>query len=246
MICYFWIFLPVCITSVILLLILYKRHGMFHSFWQMDIPKLTGPTILMSILTPLLLLKIFTNWAAALSTWGTLLLASAAFLAIRNSTTQGQRHRQAELDRENQDRKDRQLNEIIGWAMDIAKCESLSQVPLLPVLGFKIAGKALAEAFIAHSERVSIANLGLRYQAIDARSENMKIIAMKLDKSLGSDLNSAVCRTAQKLDKHLKIIEKQIRGAATAEEYAEEYKEHWLTLVESAKALAKKAISLTE
>ena len=173
----------------------------------------------------------FDDWAMTLSATVMLLLAGAAVWAIMDN-----RHARIV------DRKERLLNEIIQWATDVRKCESLSQLPVLPILDFKTAGQQLANALVLHTNRVTIANLGLRYQAIDARSEDMKIVAKKLDKSLGSNLHSAVHRTAKKLDKNLEMIDKLLKGEITEQEY----KEHWLSLVKSAKALAKKAVNLLD
>lgn len=171
------------------------------------------------------------EWAMVLSTSVMLMLAGAAIWAIMDN-------RYARI----VDRNELLLNEIIKWAEDVRKCESLSQLPMLPILDFKTAGQQLADVLVEHTNRVTIANLGLRYQAIDARSEDMKIVAKKLDKSLGSNLYSAVHRTAKKLGKNLEMIDKLLKGGITEQEY----KDHWLSLVKSANALAKKAASLTE
>lgn len=126
--------------------------------------------------------------------------------------------------------------------MDIAKCESLSELTVLPVLSFKAAGRALADALIEHANRVALSNLGLRYQAIGTRSEYIKTVAKKLDKSLGSNLLSAVRRTAKKLDTNIDINMQRIKGKATDQEYAE----HWHSLLKSAVTLAKKAVNLID
>jgi hypothetical protein len=56
-------------------------------------------------------LDFFKDWSVALSAAAAVILAFAAFLTIRHSN-----------EREKRDRKERLLNEIIEWAVDVTKC----------------------------------------------------------------------------------------------------------------------------
>jgi len=176
--------------------------------------------------------------ADVFTVWATLVLAGVAIFSFEESRRLREENRQ----KEERDRKERLLNEIIEWATDVAKCESLSPISELPILDFRTAGKELVDAAIEHRSKVAIAALGLRYQAIDTRSESIKIVAKKLDKSLGSNLHSAVRTTAKKLDTNIVINNKRLKGEATDQEY----EEHWRSLVRSAVALSKKATSLID
>jgi hypothetical protein len=61
------------------------------------------------------------EWALVLSASATFILAGAAFLTIHNSNEREKRRREEELTREERDRKERLLNEIIEWVIDISK-----------------------------------------------------------------------------------------------------------------------------
>lgn len=170
--------------------------------------------------------------------WATLILAGVAVFSFEESRRLREENRQ----KEERDRRERLLNEIIDWSMDIAKCEFLTELTVLPVLSFKAAGRALADALIEHANKVALGNLGLKYQTISTRSEYIKTVAKQLDESLGSKLHSAVSKTAKKLDTHKDITMKHIEGKVSDQEY----KEHWLTLLKSAIALTKKAAKLID
>lgn len=70
----------------------------------------------------------FKDLSSSLVAWGTLMLAIATFTLIKTSKDQENQRRQDELAKEMRDRKERLLNEIIEWAIDMTRCE----VPLDP------------------------------------------------------------------------------------------------------------------
>jgi len=70
------------------------------------------------------------NWPAV-SALATVLLAIAAFLTIKSADAREDRRRQAELEREERDRKERLLNEIIQWAEGICRIIDERQLPTI-------------------------------------------------------------------------------------------------------------------
>ncbi len=143
----------------------------------------------------------------AISAGATFLLALAAFWAIWQNHNLQKR-----------ERRDRLLNEIIEWAIDVAKCETQAD-------------------FLSRSRKSMLIGLLFKYQAIDAKSEYMKVTAVKFRED---DFQVTVNETAQKLKDHLDILEKQIEGKTTAEERDK----HWRSLMESSATLARKAAEI--
>ena len=148
----------------------------------------------------------FTQWAMVLSATATLLLAGTAFWAIMDN-----RHSRIV------ERRERLLNEIIDWAIDIAKTETQGE-------------------FLLESRKSMLIDLLLKYQAVDARSEYIKVIAAEF----GEDFQAAVNKTAKKLEEHLDILKKQIEGKITAEERDR----HYRSLLEITLTLTKKTAKI--
>lgn len=160
---------------------------------------------------------------------GTLILAGAALMAIKQSDEQIR-----------SDRRERKLATIITWATDIAKCETASLLTPLPVAELvKTAsklGKTKVEAIIEYHNRNTRVNLIMRYQNLDAMQSRIVLMAKTLDKQSGSNLGCLAQQTAEKLQEHVKLGGKFIAGEMTDSEY----KEHWKSLVDSAISLAEK------
>jgi hypothetical protein len=138
-----------------------------------------GVAILFAILTIFLVIwlsyTIFilqrdSQLAEAYTAVSTLILASVtAFLAFFTylSVKSG-------YDREKRDRKERLLNEIIEWAIDVNKCEL--ELSIAPVQTGITDQSLLAE--------FTFLNLLLKYRNVDARSEYVKQIASNFGKVL--------------------------------------------------------------
>jgi len=65
----------------------------------------------------------------ALTALVTLLVVYATFNATKQSNLRELTRRKDEIEKENRDRKERLLNEIIEWAVDVAKCGSTVNIP---------------------------------------------------------------------------------------------------------------------
>jgi len=115
------------------------------------------------------------------------------------------------------EKRERLLNEIIEWAIDIAKTETLGE-------------------FLLESKKSMLIDLLLKYQAVDARSEYIKVIAAEF----GEDFQAAINKTAQKMEEHLVVLKKQIEGKITAEERDS----HYRSLLEITLALTKKTAKI--
>lgn len=175
----------------------------------------------------------YEGFAVKISAFAALLVAFAAFAVIEENRRMRLERRQ----QEERDRKERILNTIITWGMDIAKCESASQVPVLPVPELFGLEEKSARVTVEHINAVTRVNLAMRYQTLDAKSEYIKGIAKKFDNNFGGNLHPLVKRTANKLAENIKILMKVIERAAPDEDY----KRQWKSLVESALTLVKKA-----
>ena len=171
--------------------------------------------------------------AVKISAFAALLVAFAAFAAIdENSRLRLERRQQEE-----RDRKERLLNTVITWGIDIAKCESELPLPFLPVPELFRLGEKSAKVAVEHINAVTRVNLALRYQTLDAKSEYIKSIAKKFDKNFGGNLLPLVEQTANKLAENIIIINKLVKGDASEEDY----KKNWKSLIESALTLVNEA-----
>ena len=126
-----------------------------------------------------------------------------------------------------------ELNEVIGWAIDINKCEG--DAKFTPI-STESRTKERLEAEKAYTTRIEKANLFFRYQSVDTRSEYVKAIAS----SFRSALQSAVEETARLLGEHLDYTSQSLKKEISDEEY----EEHMLLLWESAKAVVKIAVEI--
>lgn len=173
------------------------------------------------------------QYGVGFSIIGTLILAGAALMAIKQSENQIRG-----------DKCERKLITIITWANDIAKCETAVPIALLPVpevlkTASELGYESVQTIFKYHHTNI-LTNLAMRYQGLDSMGEQIALIAKGLDKQLGSKLECLAQKTADKLTKHTDLGMKLIARGITDEEY----KTHWESLLEMAKALAKEAEAL--
>lgn len=180
----------------------------------------------------------YEGFAVKISAFAALLVAFAAFFVI----DENRRLRSERQQQEERDRKERILNTIIEWGIDIAKCESEPPIATLPVPELLSLEAESAKATIEHINAVTKVNLARRYQVLDANSEYIKSRAKKFDKEFGGNLYPLAKRTANKLGKNADIIMKVIAGTTSEEEY----KKHWQSLVKDAMNLVKKADQLID
>ena len=151
-------------------------------------------------------LPYFTN---ALVVWGTLVLATAAFLTIRNSNEREKRRRKEELAREGRDRKERLLNEIIEWAIDITKCglEHWSK-DVTSIMGVLEMNRSLEEDDIYKKLDWSIfsqlSSSITVFTAFRGKNEYIRKVAEAFGQSLAKD----VAKLAKSLESHIDILEK--------------------------------------
>ena len=138
----------------------------------------------------------FQKLPEALVTFGTLMLALAAFRSIKNSNDQEKRRRADELSQERRLRDKDELNEIIDWAVDIAKCE-------IPAEATAIVGITNIET----DRRVALAHmtmLGNDFRAMIGKS----LYTSKAACMFGSKLETATAKLTEDLEAHLEIINK--------------------------------------
>ena len=90
--------------------------------------------------------------------------------------------------------------------------------------------------YLLKSRESMLVGLLLNYQAVDARSEYIKITAAKF----GKDFQVVVNGTAEKLDEQLVFLKEQIEGKTTAEERDR----HWRSLMEISLIVAKEAAKI--
>lgn len=175
----------------------------------------------------------YEGFAIKISAFAAFLVAFAAFAAI----DENRRLRVERQQEEEHDRKERLLNTIITWGIDIVKCESESQIPILPVPELFNLEAPAAKLTVEHINAVTRVNLAMRYQSLDAKSEYIKGVAKKFDKNFGGNLLPLVKRTANKLASNIEMVTKGIKGEVSEEDY----KSHWESLVRSALTLVNKA-----
>jgi hypothetical protein len=165
------------------------------------------------------------DWPLIASAGATLLLAIAAFWSIwQNHLIQ------------KRERKQRLLNEIIEWAIDIAKCESEQGFHTMSLLELEVAKESRKVQYLEADRRTTLINLHQKYQSVDVRSEYVRSIA----KRFGDNLQAITDQTADKLREQLIILIKQIKGEIPPEDRDT----HVVSLIESALALTKEAAKI--
>lgn len=161
---------------------------------------------------------------------GTLIMAGAALMAIKQSE-----------EKVGIDRRERKLLDIITWANDIVRCETA--VPITPISALdlhkslqKLKEEQIEAIFEYRTKNLKV-NLIMRYQNLSVVCPRIVLMAKQLDKELGSNLEPLAQRTGEKLEEHVELGDKYIEGEISADDY----KKHWDSLRDSATALAEKA-----
>lgn len=85
---------------------------------------------------------------SALVAWGTILLAFATFSLVRHSKEQEDHRRQEEQAKEKRDRDEHLLDEIIGWATDVANCRIERDIKEIEELRRMFEAEALRSVYI--------------------------------------------------------------------------------------------------
>ena len=161
---------------------------------------------------------------------GTLIMAGAALMAIKQS------EEKVEIDR-----RERKLIDIITWANDIVRCETA--VPYTPVSALDLhrslpeLRQEQIEAIFKSHESSGKTNLMMRYQNLGVVRPRIVLMAKQLDKELGSNLELLARQTTEKLHEHIELGPKYIKGEMSEDEYSK----RWESLRGSATALAEKA-----
>jgi hypothetical protein len=135
------------------------------------------------------------QWAVVLSASVTLMLAGAAVWAIMDNRY-GRRV----------DRKERLLNEIIEWVVDVVRCGFSVEFPTIledvstpPNEGTEIQQRVWRSVYT---------NLLFKYQTLDAKSEYMQNISLVF----GSDLAKHVKKICKKLDNVITFLPEHIKN----------------------------------
>jgi len=134
--------------------------------------------------------------AAILVGGGTLFLGIMAWRTIRQSRSI-----------QKAEKRERLLNEIIEWAIDVGKC------------AFEQKYDTVTGVSTEYFMRVSRANTLSRFNVVNARSEYVTNIASVFEKDLA--LHSAVKGVTQKLDDIINIIGAVLEGKTTPEKISE-------------------------
>lgn len=191
---------------------------------QLDLPIAGGVVIagvgLFALVTAL------PQYSTGFSILGTLILAGAALMAIRQSARQSR-----------DDRLERRLGAIITWAEDIIRCETAASLSPLPIAelvrpGSTIGGET-AKLLLEYHERNRRVNLVMRYQSLAMMRPRILLIARQLDREFGSDLRGQAEQTSGRLNEHVELGKAFITGDMNDDEY----KERWDSLRDSAVAL---------
>ena len=120
------------------------------------------------------------NWLVA---FGTIILAIATYTSIISGREQENRHRQESLNREYRERKERLLNTVAEWGIDVSKCSMDFDAPL--------------ESYMNKSDTEAINKMNLnsliRYGKVFVRRMYVSSIARELgDEDLVKEIDEAV------------------------------------------------------
>lgn len=118
----------------------------------------------------------------------TVSLAIAAFFTIRNSNEREKRRREEELAKEKRERKERLLNEIIEWAIDITRANFGGEILVTPGVSEKI------------QKRRDMLNRLFKCQELEIKgAELIKPSALSLDKEIDGELSGVVDQVIESL-----------------------------------------------
>ena len=161
---------------------------------------------------------------AVISAFVTILLAIFAFAAIWNTSSIYRHSRKEQLAKEKRDRRERLLNEIIEWAVDVLECGPEVSNASLP-LQAGARDQSIVVSFIH-------VDLLLKYRKVDARSEYVRQITLSFEKGL----QSAVKKATDELYAVIEFLREHLDIATTQE--VRDYRD---SLIQSALAVVKEA-----
>ncbi|MDP2730677.1 MAG: hypothetical protein Q8O55_09350 [Dehalococcoidales bacterium] len=138
----------------------------------------------------------------------TLFLALATFNATEQSNLREQEHRRDEIDRENRDRKERLLNEIIEWAIDV------------PTYGVKEYSNFAALIDNPRMLKMYFRNILLGCRALNIKGEHIRIISH----SFNDELDNVVQELGKGLGDYIEYLEKSMDKANLDEDWGERKK----------------------
>jgi len=144
----------------------------------------------------------FDALSSSLVAWGTLMLAAATFALIQHSKQQEGQYREDNIAKENRDRKERLLNEINGWAMDVKECGVEKGMSYLATVKDPEDERKL---ILAHASE-----LQLSFEKMKGKSQYMSNITSSF--GLEQDLQNAIKGLADGLKAHIDCFQRY-RGA---------------------------------
>jgi hypothetical protein len=127
-----------------------------------------------------------------------ILTAAASVFAVfisALSIDEARRIRKDSLDRENRDRKERLLNEIIEWAIDVAKCSLEKDLPDTS----RITDMNDAKLHLAHNTQI----LARSFQSMRGRNQYIS----KIVSTFGQDLQEATNSLIKDVEEHIKLLD---------------------------------------
>jgi len=153
------------------------------SLWNVPLAKQIFPFLEISEAFPTKAIALFTG----LATFGTLLLALATILTIKNNNEREAIRRKDELSKESRERRERLLNEIIEWATQVLECAR---------------DKASLQLVFSKSELVSTTVTQAGFNILAWRAVHIGAIAA----SIGQGLQDAVEDTRTLIRQHSKLL----------------------------------------
>ena len=163
----------------------------------------------------------------AILAFATVIMAFAAFWAIQSANSREENRQKFELNKEDRERKERLLNEIIEWAIDVAKCEFSVYIKEPPIIFSKLYEKdilayntedkfKLLEGIKKDQERNwknHFINLHRNYQTLDVRGEHILSLSNIKDfKSIFNsihDLKTQICNYLDTLWKYMEDMKNE-------------------------------------
>jgi len=139
------------------------------------------------------------EYASLFSAWAAMAVAIAAYTSIEEN----RRLRRDNKEREERDRKETLVNEIIKWAMEVANCSAQVGLPLVPGLSEKA------------GQRRSLLNLYLKYQAISTQNTYVKHVAAQFGNN--TKIHKSAREATTKLNAVMNIMSENLIGKADDE-----------------------------
>lgn len=184
------------VLGIIVLLVLAGTIIVGISLWNVPMAKELFPFLEISEVFPTKAIALFTG----LATFGTLVLALTTILTIKNNNDQEATRRLDELSKEMRQRDKAELDEIIDWAVDIAKC------------GIPVESSAAVNAQNIIQEQkyilASLDTLANNFRTLMAKGLYVEKIASVYERMDNGELIKAVNKTCEYLNKQAELIRK--------------------------------------